>query len=81
MNEKKTYEPASITVVLLDRDLLELSANDSLGENNWATFDFGSLCSDPFPSRRAPRDTSREKRTSRCEATLRSPPPGWSRKK
>ena len=42
-NEKKVYEPAEIKIVSLDRDMLELSANDSLGENNWATFDFGSL--------------------------------------
>ena len=43
MNEKKVYEPASIMVVLLDRDMLELSAGGTLGEDNWATFDFGSL--------------------------------------
>ena len=42
MNEKKTYEPASITVVLLDRDLL-ITSGGTLGEDNWATFDFGSL--------------------------------------
>ena len=42
MNEKKVYEPASITVVLLDRDLL-ITSGGTLGEDKWATFDFGSL--------------------------------------
>ncbi len=42
MNEKKVYEPASITVVSLDRDLL-ITSGGALGEDNWATFDFGSL--------------------------------------
>ena len=42
MNEKKTYEPAKITVVLLDRDLL-ITSGGTLGEGDWDTFDFGSL--------------------------------------
>ncbi len=42
MNKKKVYEPAEIKVVSLDRDLL-ITSGGTLGENNWATFDFGSL--------------------------------------
>ena len=42
MNEKKVYEPAEIKVVSLDRDLL-ITSGGTLEENNWATFDFGSL--------------------------------------
>ena len=42
MNEKKTYEPASITVVSLDRDLL-ITSSGTLGEDDWDSFDFGSL--------------------------------------
>ena len=41
-DEKKTYEPAEIEIVLLDRDLL-LTSGGSLGEGDWASFDFGSL--------------------------------------
>ena len=42
MNEKKVYEPAEIKIVSLDRDLL-ITSGGTLGEDNWATFDFGSL--------------------------------------
>ena len=42
MNEKKTYEPASITVVLLDRDLL-ITSGGTLGENEWQEFNFDQL--------------------------------------
>ena len=42
MNEKKVYESAEIKIVSLDRDLL-ITSGGTLGENNWDTFDFGSL--------------------------------------
>ena len=41
-NEKKVYESAEIKIVSLDRDLLLTSAG-SLGENGWASVDFGDL--------------------------------------
>lgn len=41
-NEKKVYEPAEIEIVELDRDLL-LNSAGTLGEGDWASFDFGSL--------------------------------------
>jgi len=41
-NEKKIYEPAEITVVLLDRDLL-LTSGGELGEGDWDFINFGSL--------------------------------------
>lgn len=41
-NEKKTFASAEIEIVLLDRDLL-LTSGGSLGEGDWASFDFGSL--------------------------------------
>ncbi len=41
-NEKKVFESAEIKIVLLDRDLL-LTSGGSLGEGDWASFDFGSL--------------------------------------
>lgn len=40
--EKKIYEFAEITIVSLDRDLL-ITSGGSLGEGDWASFDFGSL--------------------------------------
>ena len=43
MNEKKAYEVAEIKVVLLDRDLLTLSSNDTLEENGWDFFNFEDL--------------------------------------
>lgn len=42
MNKKKTYEPASVTVVSLDRDLL-ITSGGTLQEGDWDTFNFGSL--------------------------------------
>ena len=42
MKEKKTYEPAEITIVGLGYDLLLTSAG-TLGEDGWDSFDFGSL--------------------------------------
>ena len=42
MNEKKVFEPAEITIVLLDRDLL-LNSAGTLAEDGWDSFDFGSL--------------------------------------
>ena len=42
MKDKKTYEPATVKVVLLDRDMLITSAG-TLGEGSWETFDFSSL--------------------------------------
>lgn len=42
MNDKKTYVPASIAIVLLDRDLL-ITSGGTLGEDGWDEFDFGSL--------------------------------------
>ena len=44
MNEKKTYVPAAIAIVSLDRDLLTLSSGASLGEGDkWDEFDYGHL--------------------------------------
>ena len=44
MNEKKTYVPAAIAIVSLDRDLLTLSSGASLGESDkWDEFDYGHL--------------------------------------
>lgn len=40
--QKKAYEPATVKVVLLDRDMLITSAG-TLGEGDWEEFDFGSL--------------------------------------
>ena len=42
MKDKKTYEPATVKVVLLDRDML-ITSGGTLGEGDWAEFDFGSL--------------------------------------
>ncbi len=42
MNDKKTYVPAAIAIVLLDRDLL-ITSGGTLGEDGWDEFDFGSL--------------------------------------
>ena len=42
MNEKKVFESAEITIVLLDRDLL-LNSGGTLAEDGWDSFDFGSL--------------------------------------
>ena len=42
MNEKKTFEPAEIKIVLLDRDML-ISSGGKLGEDDWDSFSFGSL--------------------------------------
>ena len=41
-NEKKTFESAEIRIVSLDRDML-LNSADTLGEDDWDSFDFGSL--------------------------------------
>ena len=41
-NEKKTYEPAEIKIVLLDRDML-ITSGGTLGEDDWDTIGFGSL--------------------------------------
>ena len=41
-NEKKTFEPAEIKIVLLNRDLL-ITSGGTLGEGDWDSFDFGSL--------------------------------------
>lgn len=43
MNDKKIYQPAGIAIVELDRDLLTLSAGDTLGEDGWDEFEFGHL--------------------------------------
>ena len=43
MNDKMIYQPAGIAIVELDRDLLTLSAGDTLEEQKWGTFDFNSL--------------------------------------
>lgn len=42
MNEKKNYETAEIKIVSLDRDLL-ITSGGTLGEDDWDSFDFGSL--------------------------------------
>ena len=42
MIEKKEYESAEITVVLLDRDLL-ITSGGTLGENEWDEFGFNQL--------------------------------------
>ncbi len=42
MNRKKEFEPAEVKIVLLDRDML-LNSAGTLGENDWESFDFGSL--------------------------------------
>ena len=42
MNRKKEFEAAEIKIVLLDRDML-LNSAGTLGEDNWDSFDFGSL--------------------------------------
>lgn len=42
MNEKKTYVPAEIGIVRLNRDML-ITSGGTLGENEWAEFDFGLL--------------------------------------
>ena len=42
MNEKKVYQSAEITVVLLDRDLL-ITSGGTLGENEWDEFGFNQL--------------------------------------
>ena len=40
--QKRTFEPAEIKVVSLDRDLL-LTSGGELGEGDWDSFNFGSL--------------------------------------
>ena len=40
--EKKIYESAEITIVLLDSDLL-ITSGGTLDEDDWDEFDFGSL--------------------------------------
>ena len=40
--QKRTFEPAEIKLVSLDRDLLLTSAG-TLGEESWQSFDFGDL--------------------------------------
>lgn len=40
--QKRTFEPAEIKLVSLDRDMLLTSAG-TLGEGDWDSFDFGSL--------------------------------------
>lgn len=42
MNRKKEFEAAEIKIVLLDRDML-LNSAGTLGEDDWASFDFGNL--------------------------------------
>ncbi len=42
MNLKKEFEPAEVKIVLLDSDML-LNSAGTLGENDWESFDFGSL--------------------------------------
>ena len=42
MKEKKTYEPAEITIMPLGYDLL-ITSGGTLGEGDWDAFDFGSL--------------------------------------
>lgn len=41
-NEKKVFETAQIKIVLLARDML-LNSAGALGEDDWDSFDFGSL--------------------------------------
>ena len=41
-SEKKTFEPAEIRIVLLDRDLL-ITSGGTLAEDGWASFGFGEL--------------------------------------
>ena len=41
--EKKSFVSAEIKIVLLDRDLLTLSSNDTLEENGWDFFNFEDL--------------------------------------
>jgi len=40
--QKRTFEPAEIRIVLLDRDNM-LTASGTLAEEGWQSFDFGSL--------------------------------------
>ena len=40
--QKRTFEPAEIKLVSLNRDLL-LNSAGTLGEGDWDSFDFGSL--------------------------------------
>ena len=40
--QKRTFEPAEIKLVSLDRDML-LNSAGTLGEGDWDSFDFGSL--------------------------------------
>lgn len=42
MNEKKNYESAEITIVLLDRDLL-ITSGGTLEEGNWDEFNFNAF--------------------------------------
>lgn len=42
MNEKKTYQPAEIKIVLLDRDML-ITSGGTLAEDKWDSFGFGDL--------------------------------------
>lgn len=42
-NEKKTFASAEIKILPLGRDMLDLSAGETLGEDGWDAFDFGSL--------------------------------------
>ena len=42
MNRKKEFEAAEIKIVVLESDML-LSSAGTLGEDNWDSFDFGSL--------------------------------------
>lgn len=40
--EKKTFESAEIRIISLDRDML-LNSAGILGEDDWDSFNFGSL--------------------------------------
>ena len=42
MNEKKTYQPAEIKIVLLDQDML-ITSGGTLAEDKWEWFGFGEL--------------------------------------
>ena len=42
MSDKKVYESAEIKIVSLDRDML-ITSGGTLGEGDWASFDFGDL--------------------------------------
>ena len=42
-NEKKTFETAKIKILPLGRDMLDLSAGGTLGEDDWDSFDYGNL--------------------------------------